>query len=60
MLDSSLLLQLIILIYQITSPQPLNFGLHLHLPHLSTVVPLSIQMNHYLLIPIYWIIPPHL
>ena len=33
MLDSSVLLQLINLIFQIISPQPLNFGLHHHLPH---------------------------
>ena len=34
MLNSSLLIQLIILICQSISPQLLNFGLHHHLPHL--------------------------
>ena len=60
MLNSSLLLQLIILICQSISQQPLNFGLHHHLPHQSIVVHLNIQMNHYHLIPNYWIIPLHL
>ena len=60
MLNSSLLLQLIILICQSISQQPLNFRLHHHLPHQSIVVHLNIQMNHYHLIPNYWIIPLHL
>ena len=36
MSDSSLLHQLIIITYQITSPQLQNYGLPLHLPHLYT------------------------